>query len=57
MFAWKFTLLAFPVSTESKTIKTGGMYVVLISQFRQLLTNFVCAYWVSLAEDIMMAYL
>jgi len=48
MFAWKFTLLAFPVSTESKTIKTGGMYVVLTSHFKQLLTNFVCIYWVSL---------
>jgi hypothetical protein len=55
MFAWEFTLLAFLVSAEGKAIKTGGMYVVLISQFKKLLNNFVCAYWVSLHEDILMA--
>jgi hypothetical protein len=57
MFAWKFTLLAFLVSTESKTIKTDGMYVILNSQLKKLLTNFVCAYWVSLQEDILMVSL
>ena len=55
MFAWKFTLLAFPVSIESETIKTRGVYVILISQFKKLLINFVSAYGVSLPEDIMMA--
>jgi hypothetical protein len=37
VFAWKFILLAFPMSAESYAIKARGMYLVLINHFKKLL--------------------